>query len=72
MQDSVETVSRKAVADPGALGLRRQMLYRAGVLTPVPTFKFSESADRLSSEKRLLTVARRMPERPSGDGGHAL
>jgi hypothetical protein len=48
------------------------MLYRAGVPTPVPTFNLSGLADRLFSEMRLLTVARRMPERPSGDGGHAL
>lgn len=48
------------------------MLYRAGVTTPNQTFNLSESGDRLFSEKRLLTVAGRMPEHRSCKGGHSL
>lgn len=48
------------------------MLYRAGVTTPDQTFNLSGSADRLFSEKRLLTVAGRMPEHRSYKGGHGL
>lgn len=37
MPDSMDSALRQSVTGFGAFGLRRLMLYRAGVSTPVPT-----------------------------------